>query len=129
MAFGFLARARGAAPAAGATRPEPAAGNNLPSSNNNAAAPTGFAASAADRATETEDASDIPEPTGYTDLSAKVQVVAEDAGEQAEEPPTVVATPIAKPAVYSRPLVIGLPLAAAAILFTAYWLILRWGAM
>jgi hypothetical protein len=127
MAFGFLARARKTDPATGATRPDA----------NAAVAAVGFEASAADAATENADASAIPDPASFNDPQPVEppavadepppleKVEAEDAKDEvaaAVEPPPV-------PETYSRPIVIGVPLASALVLMVLYWLILRWGAV
>jgi hypothetical protein len=132
MAFGFLARARSTAPAAGAQRPESTPGADAATDASNSAM-EGFQASAADRATEADDASDIPQPPGYVEVPPTDESLDEEPTEEAtEEADETVAAPVEappEPATYSRPLVIGVPLAAAFVFMTIYWLILRWGAM
>jgi hypothetical protein len=131
MAFGFLARARSTAPTTGATRPEPKTATDAASQT--VAATTGFEASAADRATEAADASDIPEPEGFGETLDETESIDEEAdnestNEAEDNAAAEVETPPA-PTVYSRPVLIGIPLASALVLMTVYWLILRWGAM
>jgi len=137
MAFGFLARARDTKAAPGATRPA-ATEKTTP-------APEGFAAGAADEAEEDADPSDIPDPADYgqpTDetpspanevaaQSVEKQSVEKQAVEQQAVEPAIVheVEPLLTPVVYSRPVMIGVPLASALVLLTIYWLILRWGAM
>jgi hypothetical protein len=131
MAFGFLARARDAKPAAtGAQRPaaETAANAN-----------EGFAAGAADEAEEDADPSGIPNPAGYDEAPEEIATPANEpaaddveqpAGEAVPEKPTPhLVEPPLTPLEYSRPVVIGVPLASALVLATVYLLILRWGAM
>ena len=128
MAFGFLARARDAKPVAtGATRPA-AAAKTVPT-------PEGFAAGAADEARENADPSDIPDPASFgqstKETAPAANEVADEAVEQqAKEPATAhEVEPLPVSAAYSRPVVIGVPLASVLVLVTVYWLILRWGAM
>lgn len=142
MAFGFLARARSAEPTlTGAQRPEDTKTTKdaTDDSNQSTAAAEGFLASAADRATEDEDASGIPTPPGYVEVlpSDDDEVVVEDEEVEADEPldeaadaaAVTAADPPPEPVAYSRALVIAVPLAAACGLMAIYWLILRWGAM
>ena len=127
MAFGFLARARSTAPATGATRPEAKSVPDATQQSN--VATTGFEASAADLASAEDDAGDIPEPAGYGEMPDETESVDDGTSDETDETAVAeVETPLA-PAAYSRPLVIGVPLAAALALMTVYWLILRWGAM
>ncbi len=127
MAFGFLARARSTPPATGATRPETKTGAETTSQAD--AATTGFEASAADLAGEEADASEIPEPEGFGETLDETELLDDEATDEAEDAVAAeVETPPA-PTIYSRPVVIGIPLASALVLMTVYWLILRWGAM
>jgi hypothetical protein len=132
MAFGFLARARSTQPTlTGAQRPD--AKDPTDDSNESTAAAEGFLASAADRATENEDASGIPTPPGYVEVPPADDDEIDATESDTEE--TIAAEPIEQiadapqPATFSRPLVIAVPLAAACGLMAIYWLILRWGAM
>jgi hypothetical protein len=146
MAFGFLARARSAAATTGAQRPEGTAESDATSSEATKQSepadepPAGFQASAAERATENEDASQIPQPPGYVEVPGEEADEAldtseeplEDASEEAEEVVVETVSSVESPPelkTFSRPLVIAVPLAAAAVLMSIYWLILRWGAM
>ena len=125
MAFGFLARARSTAPVAGAQRPtSPVVADATIQST---LADEGFQASAADRATENADASDIPGPPGYGTTPVAAPAADNEASDRSEATSTADTEPPLP--TYSRMLVIGLPLAAAVLLVTIYWLILRWGAM
>ncbi|MGE3242386.1 MAG: hypothetical protein AB7G28_14440 [Pirellulales bacterium] len=156
MAFGFLARARGADPATGAQRPQatPAAAASDGKSSGNVAT-TGFEASAADQTDDSAASSDIPAPDGFSDAAELVESEEEGAADEdqsvaaaeedqvaaagedqaavAAEPdhPAVAAAvqPAAAPVIYNRALVIGVPLAASVLLMAIYWLILRWGAV
>jgi hypothetical protein len=130
MAFGFLARARDAKPAAtGAQRVTDVV----------VTANEGFAAGAADGAEEDADPSDIPNPAEFDEarkeIAAPANEPASDAVEQQvakpapEQPIAPEVAPPPAPMAYSRPVVIGVPLALAFVLATVYWLILRWGAM
>jgi hypothetical protein len=146
MAFGFLARARSAAATTGAQRPEGTAESDATSTEATTQSeppdepPAGFQASAAERATENEDASQIPQPPGYVEVPGEEADEAldtseeplEDASEEAEEVVVETVSSVESPPelkTFSRPLVIAVPLAAAAVLMSIYWLILRWGAM
>jgi hypothetical protein len=132
MAFGFLARARDAKPAAsGAQRPS--------ATEMSVAANEGFAAGAADEADEDADPTDIPNPAEFGQTSEETAAPANEAAADAVEEPAAEAVskqPIGPevespptPMAYSRPVVIGVPLASLLVLTTVYWLILRWGAM
>jgi len=131
MAFGFLARARSTAPATGATRPDSKSDSGATTQTD--AATTGFEASAADLASEAADASDIPEPEGFGETPDEAELFDDEPTERATddtEAPVAadIETPPA-PTAYSRPIVIGIPLASALVLMAVYWMILRWGAM
>ena len=82
MAFGFLARARSTAPATGAQRPESTPGADAATDASNSAM-EGFQASAADRATEADDASDIPQPPGYVEVPPTDESVDDEPTEEA----------------------------------------------
>ncbi|MEX2091555.1 MAG: hypothetical protein WD971_02705 [Pirellulales bacterium] len=131
MAFGFLARARSTAPATGATRPDTKTGSDATTQAD--VATTGFEASAADRAGEAADASDIPEPEGFGETPDETELSddepTESATDEAEEAVASEVEAPPEPTAYSRPIVIGIPLASALVLMTVYWMILRWGAM
>lgn len=127
MAFGFLARARGTnSPATPATP--------VTISTTSAEDTGGFVASADEVA-----AAEQAEPSEFQDPAASDGVPPSFAGESDElvesevavdDDPTTReeagATPLEK-VVYSRPLVIGAPLAAAVLLMGLYWVILRIG--
>jgi len=132
MAFGFLARARDAKPAAtGAQR--------ISEVKLSTDANEGFAASAAEEADEDADPSDIPDPAEFSQSAEETATPANELAADAVELPAAQALsepPIAHeveapptPMAYSRPIVIGVPLASVLVLATVYWLILRWGAM
>ncbi len=136
MAFGFLARARGTDPATGAQRSTTTNGKQVVAIESDT---TAFAASAADRAEEEADPSDLPDPAAYGAADANAATL-ENADENVDgenaQPISATADSVAgdfepspAPAEYSRSLVIGVPLAAALLLMSIYWLILRWGAM
>jgi hypothetical protein len=131
MAFGYLARARASSGSAGATRPatgDASDGDREQNSANVDLAAAGFAATAEDlAAAENVDADDFPDPAAFADASATPTAAAADAPNAAQ--PTAKANVASPPdvAAYSRPLVIGVPLAAAALLVAVYWLILRIG--
>jgi hypothetical protein len=135
MAFGALARARGttAAPAASDAEASSAAVQTDSDAN------SGFGASAADVASASSiDASAIPDPSNFNKASSlnsetaeplpsteKPSLTSDEAAKVVAHKPLVAAVPAVT--TYSRPLVIGVPLAAAGLLTIAYWLILRWG--
>jgi hypothetical protein len=131
MAFGFLARARDAKPVpTGAQRPV---------ATDTAAANEGFAAGAADAAEEDADPSDMPNPAEFGQESEETATLANEPPAEAVEQQAAKAVsedlivhevePPPTPLAYSRPVVIGVPLASVLVLATVYWLILRWGAM
>lgn len=137
MAFGFLARARGTDPAAGAQRPEasPAAAASDGKSTGDVAT-TGFEASAADMDGDNAAASDIPTPEGFSDAAELVESETEGDTEdeevveaESDQAATAAAAEPTAPETYNRALVIGVPLAASVFLMAIYWLILRWGAV
>ena len=134
MAFGFLARARGTEPGTGAKRPE------VGEKSSAATEPTGrgeFAATAQELAdAEAAEPDDFADPTTFAESpTIRPDELSDDEEEfdNADERETDVAATAVEPAppvaVYSRPLVIGVPLMAAAVFAVVYWLILRWGAM
>jgi hypothetical protein len=114
MAFGSLGRARASNGGDGASRPE-----NGASIDDTQA----FAASAADEATDT---TDIPNPAGYEDREPSPKTSAQVDAKKMPTPPVAEVTP---PFELNRMLVVGVPLAAAALLMGVYWLILRAGAV
>jgi hypothetical protein len=136
MAFGFLARARNSDNGTAATRP---------ADDTSTTATAGFSAGAAEAAEEDADPSGIPDPAEFGDSGGDTEPLTDHqtadeapANERAAEsvepavasqPATDEALPPATPKEYSRPLVIGLPIAAALALMVVYWLILRWGAV
>jgi hypothetical protein len=142
MAFGYLARARATSDSTGAARPADDAtggeGQSKDSSIDLAAA--GFAASPEDlAAAEEAGANDFPDPATFggqpsnaaaplEDNAVEAEPAADAANATAAAKPTV-KTKLAPPEVvaYSRSLVVGVPLAAAAVLVGVYWLILRFG--
>jgi hypothetical protein len=148
MAFGFLARARANTGAAAATRTDAKANAKTAAiaeqDDGSKAAPTdmasaGFGASAADvKSDDPVSAKEIPDPASFgspqdngasaNSAPLKIDLAA------AESPPPVQRTvevfgPTAGPAIasYSRPMVIGLPLAAVVLLVGLFWAILRRG--
>jgi hypothetical protein len=114
MAFGALGRARAGGDGAGATRPA-----DRPATD----ATQGFAASAADEATDT---AGIPDPAAYEDRGEASASAAQVSAKKAPTSPVAEAT---SPDELNRVLVIGVPLAAAVLLMGIYWLILRAGAV
>jgi hypothetical protein len=118
MAFGYLARAR-----SGTNSTDGATGGQETTSE---LPPAGFAATA-DELEEAENASpeDFPDPASFTDAAGELSEPVSDVGEDSAPPKATAVTPPVE--VFSRPLVIGVPLAAAAILVVVYWLILRIG--
>jgi hypothetical protein len=127
MAFGFLARARSTPPAASA--PLPASPVSTDASTRSDVSMAGFQASAADRAAENADASNIPEPPGYGAAPAKDDSADADASPAVSNAVAADAASSPEPVTFRPALVVGLPLAAALALAILYWLILRWGAM
>jgi hypothetical protein len=126
MAFGFLARARGNDTSDGATRPEADATAN--------AETAAFAASGADLGDDDAAPSEFPDPAGYGEIAAdepSEEVQAEEAqiDDGADQVAGIDVGPSLVPQPFRRSVVIGVPLASALVLFTLYWLILRWGAM
>jgi hypothetical protein len=133
MAFGALGRARGAAtsPTANATEADTTPANATESQ--------AFAASAADNQTNS---ADIPEPATFGGgdasdaASGKTADAKAAAAKSKEKEVSAAKVPVATPAVaVAAPtqlnplLVAGLPLAAAVLLMSVYWLILRAGAV
>jgi hypothetical protein len=113
MAFGSLGRARAKADGDGAPRPD--AGAPVDESQ-------GFAASAADEATDT---SEIPDPAAFEQRqegSAAAQV-------SVKKIPARAAAEDTSPPELNRVLVIGVPLVAVVLLMGIYWVILRMGAL
>lgn len=139
MAFGFLARARGTDPATGAQRPEAVTEVKTEPVTDT----TAFAASAADQTDEEAEEGDFVDPAEYGEGSdvhvddlAEDDVDAdgdttEDAVDESTEEEIAAAEveDVPPPATFSRSVVIGVPLVAALLLMSVYWLILRWGAM
>jgi hypothetical protein len=139
MAFGFLARARGTEPATGAKRPEDVEKTSATTE------PTGrgeFAATAQELAdAEAAEPDDFADPATFADsptnrpdeMSEGELSEGEEEFEDADESEAEVAEntveSVPPAAFYSRPVVIGVPLVAAAVLAVVYWLILRWGAV
>jgi hypothetical protein len=143
MAFGALGRARGVAAAAGAaaagTNAKPqVTGDSALATSSPTDAKQGFAASAADNAT---DSKSIPDPAGFEAGAEKKGAVNNDAAGVAKSLPAAeaaspqTASPAAAavaPVVAARmnPIVVaGVPLGAALLLMGVYWLILRAGAV
>lgn len=128
-AFGSLARAR-----AGNGVADTPATTDVTVSQGGAADPTGgFGASASDVAAESDTpASKIPDPTEF---SGEEEGKVEQKGEAAKPQAAVVSVgsaPAEVPAARTHaewPLVVGLPLVAAAALMGVYWVILRFGAV
>jgi len=116
MAFGALGRARAGGAAADAEK-----------SNETATADPsqGFAASAEDDATDT---ADMPDPATFGKRQQVAKPAAVEPTSTASRPivPTATAEP---PVEMNRLLMVGVPLAAAALLMGIYWLILRAGAV
>jgi hypothetical protein len=114
MAFGALGRARASGAGAGTARPADGSPGE---------ATQGFAASAADDQTDT---SNIPDPAGY---EQRDEAPAAAAQVNANQPATMPLPQATTPPELNRLLVVGVPLAAAALLMGVYWLILRVGAV
>lgn len=146
MAFGFLGRARTVQPAAEAQRPEAKSVDNDKSAAEKMTDDQGFTASAADAAgADRANASNIPPDPAKFDRQVAAKAVSETtaanenvaavdtASEQASNvlaaassgAPTAEA---ASPTV-NTVLVVGLPLAAVALLVGVFWMILRGGAI
>jgi hypothetical protein len=113
MAFGALGRARAAATSGGTSRPEEDAAEIAQDP----------VASAAD---EESDTADIPDPAAYEQRSPSSSTAAQVTAKTALAKTAPEATP---PAELNPLLVVGVPLAAAALLMGIYWLILRAGAV
>jgi hypothetical protein len=140
-AFGALARARAGGPGADATGATAADGAASSLAQAGATDATqGFGASAADAAAEESGTGEIPDPTEFEGNAATTDE-SERAAEPATPQPAANATDLAKPKIAvepatppvlteaRRPLVIGVPLVAAALLMGVYWVILRFGAV
>ncbi|MEX0641915.1 MAG: hypothetical protein WD468_04400 [Pirellulales bacterium] len=137
-AFGALARARASAPANTGTTDGTAGTasdtNETVAQSGATDATQGFAASAADLAAEAESQpGEIPDPAEFDGQAAKEEgsekpPAADQTVDQGKSPAADSAEPQVLP-VLDRPLVIGVPLAAAAVLMGVYWVILRFGAV
>jgi hypothetical protein len=154
-AFGALGRARAASPANTAAEVASSAPTATQPANN-ADAGQGFTASAADvQAAAEVDATKIPDPAEFQEGSQVTAQQADQPDTQAgasdgtpdptvdkpivEKSATAATSPVAvMPAIGgpeasapepNRPLIIGLPLAAAALLMGVYWVVLRYGAV
>ncbi len=122
-AFGSLARARAGSPAGAANGAAPSLAEAGATD-----ATQGLGASAADVAAEKEAApGEIPDPVEFEGEGAKPQAERLETIEVVQP-----AEPFGVPALAAeanRPLVIGVPLAAAVVLMGVYWVILRFGAV
>ena len=139
MAFGFLARARSTAPPPAHSGPSDAGDDRR--QRRDAADVRATTASRPARPTgrpKTTTPAKFPQPPGYVEVPPNDDDDADDESTTSTtKPPTRPTKTVAaaeveappEPTTYSRPLVIGIPLAAALVLMAVYWLILRWGAM